>query len=84
LRYGEELRSLGYDVRVEEIRGMLQDTLEQVYKEYVIDEVGSDIYYDPKDVSKSEIAGRYRETLKYGKENCPDKIKTGWKAIGGA
>ena len=80
----EELRKLGYDVRVEEIKGLLQDKLEQVYREYVIEEVGSDIYYDPKDVSKSEIAGRYRETLKYGKENCPDKIKMGWKAIGGA
>ncbi len=79
----EELRSLGYDVRVEEIKGMLQDNLEDVYREYVIEEVGSDVYFDPKEVSKSEIAGRYRDALKYGKENCPDKIKTGWNAISG-
>ena len=79
----EELRTLGYDVRVEEIKGMLQNKLEEVYRAYVIEEVGSDIYYDPKDVSKSEIAGRYRDALKYGKENCPDKIKTGWNAISG-
>ena len=80
----EELRSLGYDVRVEDIRGMLQETLEQVYRAYVLDEVGSDVYFDPKEVTKSEIAGKYRESLKYGKENCPDKIKTGWNAITGA
>ena len=79
----EELRSLGHDVRIEEIKGMLQDKLEDVYREYVVNEVGSDVYYDPKEVRKAEIAGRYRDALKYGKENCPDKIKTGWKAIGG-
>ena len=79
----DELRGLGYDVRVQDIRGMLQESLENVFRAYVLDEVGSDVYYDPKEVSKSEIAGRYRETLKYGKENCPDKVKTGWKAIGG-
>ena len=80
----EELRSRGYDVRVEDIRGMLQDTLEQVYKEYVLDEVGSDVYYDPKEMIRSEIARRYTESLRYGTENCPHKIKTGWSAISGA
>jgi ferredoxin-thioredoxin reductase catalytic subunit len=80
----EELRSLGYDVRVEEIKGMLQNKLEEVYREYVIEEVGSDVYYDPKDVNKSEIRRMYDESLKYGKEHCPHKIKTGWNALGGA
>ncbi len=77
----EELRSLGYDVRVEDIRGMLQDSLEQVYRAYVLDEVGSDVYFDPKEMIRSEIARRYRKSLKYGVENCPNKIKTGWNAI---
>jgi hypothetical protein len=46
-------------------------------------EVGSDIYYDPKDLAKSEIASRYRECLEYGKRYCPDKLNAGWKAIDG-
>ena len=77
----EELRSLGYDVRVEEIKGMLQDKLEKAYREYVIEEVGADIYYDPKEMNKSEISRRYDESIKFGKEHCPHKIKTGWNAI---
>ena len=79
----EELRILGYDARVGEIRGLLQEKLEDLYREYVIAEVGSDIYYDPKKLQKSDIALRYRESLEYGKKHCPDKIKTGWKAISG-
>ena len=80
----EELRSLGYDVRVEGIEGMLQDKLEDAYREYVIEEVGSDVYYDPKEMNKSEISRRYDESIKFGKEHCPHKIKTGWNAISGA
>jgi hypothetical protein len=79
----EELRSLGYDVRVEEIKGMLQDKLEKAYREYVIEEVGADIYYDPKEMNKSEISRRYGESIKFGKEHCPHKIKAGWNAISG-
>jgi hypothetical protein len=79
----EELRNLGYDARVEEIRGLLQERLEDLYREYVIGEVGADIYYDPKKMQKSDITLRYRESLDYGKKHCPDKIKTGWKAISG-
>lgn len=79
----EKLRNLGYDTRIEEIRGLLQDRLEDLYSEYVINEVGSDIYYDPKKLEKSDISLRYRESLEYGNKHCPDKIKTGWKAIGG-
>jgi len=78
----DELRGLGYDVRVEEIKGMLQDKLEEVYREYVIEEVGSDVYYDPKEMNKSEIPRMYDESLKYGREHCPHKIKAGWNAIG--
>jgi hypothetical protein len=79
----EKLRRLGYDVRVVEIKGLLQDKLEDIYKAYVLEEVGLDIYYDPKDMKKSEIARRYRKSLEYGKRHCPHQIKTGWKAISG-
>ena len=79
----EKLRKLGYDVRVVEIKGMLQNELEGLYKAHILEEIGSDIYYDPKDMKKSEIPSRYRECLEYGKRHCPHQIKTGWNAIGG-
>lgn len=79
----EELRRLGYDVRVVEIKGMLQDKLEDLYRAQVLEEVGSDIYYDPKDMQKSDIPRRYRESLAYGKKHCPDQVKTGWEATRG-
>ncbi len=79
----EKLRKLGYDVRVAEIRGKLQDELEGLYKAYVLEEIGADIYYDPKDMKKSEIPRKYRACLAYGKRHCPHQIKTGWSAISG-
>ena len=79
----EKLRKLGFDVRVVEIKGLLQDELEERYKTYVLEDIGTDIYYDPKNMKKSEIPHRYRECLEYGKKHCPHKIKTGWNAIGG-
>ena len=63
---------------------MLQDKLEKAYREYVIEEVGADIYYDPKEMNKLEISRRYYESINFGKEHCPHKIKTGWNAISGA
>jgi len=83
LKLREKLRQLGYDVRVAEIKGMLQDKLEKLYKAYVLETVGSDIYYDPKDMNKAEIPRRYRKCLEYGERYCPHQIKTGWNAISG-
>ena len=60
---------------------MLQERLETLYREYVRDEIGADIYYDPKEISPKEIPRKYFAALEYGKKHCPDKIKTGWKAI---
>lgn len=77
------LRNDGYDVRIVEIKGLLQERLEKLYKEYVIEEIGADIYYDPKDMAKTQIPSRYYECLDFGKKHCPDKIKSGWKAISG-
>ncbi len=79
----DHLREFGYDVRVVEIKGLLQDELEEQYRAHVSEEVGSDIYYDPKNIDRSEIARRYRECLEYGNKNCPRLIKTGWDALGG-
>jgi hypothetical protein len=80
----EWLRKRGYDVRVVEIKGLLQDQLERIFKQYVFDLIGADIYYDPKDINKSEIPKRYFQCVKYGKKNCPELLKTGWNALEGA
>jgi hypothetical protein len=79
----DRLRELGYDVRAVEIKGLLQGELEERYRAHVSEEAGSDIYYDPKKMDKSEISRRYRECLEYGNKNCPHLIKTGWDAVNG-
>ncbi len=79
----DELRKFGYDVRVVEINGLLQDKLENIYKEYVFDKLGADIYYDPKDMNKSDIPKMYYKCLNFGLKNCPDQIKTGWESLNG-
>ena len=80
----EELRKLGYDVRVVEIKGLLQDELEELYRTHILEVVGADIYYDPKDMKKTDIPQRYRKCLEYGQRHCPHQIKTGWSAISGS
>ena len=77
----EKLRRLGYDVRVVEIRGLLQQNLENMYRKYVLDTIGLDIYYDPKALNKSEIPKQYRRCLNYGLRHCPHQIKTGWESL---
>ncbi len=79
----EKLRKHGFDVRVVEIKGLLQNELEDIYKKYVFEALGVDIYYDPKGMEKSEIGKRYYKCLNYGLKNCPDLIKTGWDALCG-
>lgn len=79
----EKLRECGFDVRVVEIKGLLQDELETIYKNHVFDTIGADIYYDPKEINKSEIPKMYRKCLNYGLKNCPDLIKTGWESLNG-
>ena len=79
----EKRRKLHYDVRVVEIKGMLQDELEIIYRDYISIEIGADIYYDPKEMEKPSIPKKYYECLNYGRKYCPEKIKTGWKSING-
>ncbi|MBN2535478.1 MAG: hypothetical protein JXB88_21545 [Spirochaetales bacterium] len=79
----EDLRKTGYDVRVVEIKGLLQQELEKLFKVYVFESIGADIYYDPKDMKKADIPRNYYECLEYGKKHCPHLIKTGWSSING-
>jgi len=76
------LREKGYDVRVVEIKGMLQDQLEDLFRSYVKEVVGSDVAYDPKVIaSKKELADRYYRLVRWARHNCPHLMKTGWKSL---
>jgi hypothetical protein len=54
-RLKDILREQGYDVRVTEIKGLLQDNLERIFREHVHKEVGEDIAYDVKMIKNNEI-----------------------------
>ncbi len=79
-RLREQLRNSGYHVKVVDIQGLLQDKLEKHFKTYVYAETGFTVY-DPKRLSKRAIATSYYAALDYGKQNCPEQMKTGWKSI---
>ncbi len=78
----DELRKLGFHVRIVEITGMLQDSLEEEYRKYAAEELKSDIYYDPKGFKKEELPKKFADVLEFGKKYFPEKLKTGWKSIG--
>lgn len=77
----ERLRATGYDVRVVEVRGRLQEQLEEHFRAYVQEQTGADLYYDPKAIPQADIPRRYRESLTYGQRRCPQLVKTGWQAL---
>ena len=77
----DALRIKGYEVHVVEIKGMLQDTLEDKHKQYVAALIGKDMYYDPKDMDMSDIPREYNRCLAFGLKHCPALLKTGWKSI---
>jgi hypothetical protein len=75
------LRKLKYDVRVTEIKGLLQDELEKLFKEHVKKEVGLDLAYDPKEMDKKKIGKAYYSVLNYGLQHTPHLLKSGWKSM---
>ena len=79
------LRNQHFDVRVTEIKGLLQDNLERMYREYIRELTGLDLGYDPKEIKQKygtkAVGKRYYETLSWAKANAPHLIKTGWKSI---
>lgn len=77
------LRRRGYDVRVMEIKGLLQDSLENLFREHVKQLTGRDMAYDPKEMSKRDIASRYYQTVNWARKNCPHLLKTGWESLRG-
>lgn len=79
----EYLRHLGFDVRVVEIKGLLQDELEIKFKDYVKQTIGQDIYYDPKEMNKDDIPLEYHKCVEFGIKHFPHLLKSGWKSMKG-
>jgi hypothetical protein len=80
-RLRDILRKEGYDVRSVEIKGLLQDSLEGLYKKYIREQLGVDLAYDPKEIGKNKIPFEYHKALKWGRKYAPEQLKSGWKSI---
>jgi hypothetical protein len=75
-------RQKEYDVRAVEIKGLLQDSLEGIFREHVKKETGiEDLAYDPKGLTKRELCFQYYKALNWGKEFAPHLLKSGWKSM---
>lgn len=80
-RLRDVFRKEGYDVRGVEIKGKLQDSLENLYKEYIKEQLGVDLAYDPKEIGKNRVSFEYYKALKWGKKYAPHQLKSGWRSI---
>jgi len=80
------LREKGFEVNVVEIKGMLQDNLEKIFRDYVYDLFEEDLAYDPKELidkgNRSQVAWLYKRALSWGRKHTPHLLKSGWKSIG--
>jgi hypothetical protein len=77
-----DLVELGFDVRITEIKGLLQNSLERLFKEYVQKELDIDLAYDPKELGDPrEISSHYYSALNWGKAHAPHLLKSGWKSM---
>jgi hypothetical protein len=72
------LRDQGYDVRVSEIKGPLQDKLEEHFRLYIKNTVGVDLAYDPKKTARKDLGKRYYTAVNWAKKNGPQYLKNGW------
>jgi hypothetical protein len=77
----EELRVIGYGVSITDIKGLLQDKLEDLYRKYVYDLTGKHLGYDPKGLTERQISCNFYSAVNWGKKFAPELIKTGWKAL---
>jgi hypothetical protein len=73
------LRDQGYDVRISEITGPLQDGLEMRYRLYIRNLIGVDLAYDPKLTSKKEMGKKFYTAVNWAKKNGPHFLKSGWE-----
>lgn len=77
----DQLRELGFEVIIADIKGPLQDQLELLFKQHILDKTGEDLAYDIKMIKNSEISMYYYRALEWGKKFAPHLLKTGWKAL---
>ena len=78
----DKLRAMGYEVRVAEIKGLLQDQLETVFKNHIKEKTGKDLGYDPKECTDNrELAAKYYAMLNWGRAHAPHLLKSGWKSM---
>lgn len=80
-RLRDVLREKGFDVRVVEIKGLLQDKLELIFKNYIKTITGVDLGYDPKELQKKDLCKSYYKVLHWGQKNAPHLLKTGWNSM---
>jgi len=76
-----KLRDMGYDVVITDIKGILQDKLEALYRAHVYDLTGKHLAYDPKGLTTKQIAFNYHSAVKWGRKFAPELLKTGWKSL---
>ena len=72
---------MGFDVRTVEIKGLLQDELENIYKRYVEEQTGVNLAYDPKEITIGTLVFKYGVALEWGINNAPNLLKSGWKSM---
>lgn len=77
----DTLRRQGFSVRVVEVTGLLQDKLEELFRQYVQTKIGKDLYYDPKKMEKTSLPTAYADVVRWAQENCPHLLKTGWRSL---
>ena len=78
------LQERGFDVRGVRIEGLLQNNLEDMFRNYVLETLGEDLYYDPKGMSNSQIAREYKSAVRWAYTNGKSHLlKSGWKSLGG-
>jgi hypothetical protein len=80
-RLRDLLRENGFDVRVTEIKGLLQNELERLFKDHILKETGQDLSYDPKKISEQNLVKTYYQVLNWGKRYAPHLLKTGWNSM---
>jgi hypothetical protein len=75
----EQLRSLGYEVSITDIKGLLQDKLEDLYRKHICDLTGKQLGYDPKGLTEKQISSNFYSAVNWAKKFAPNLIKTGWR-----
>lgn len=77
----DRLRELGYEVSITDIKGLLQDKLEALYRRHVEEITGKNLGYDPKGLTERQIVMNFNSAVNWGKKFAPELLKSGWKAL---